>query len=616
MKNKIKYSSFITTGWLLIVLTFLLQSSLAYALPLYFEANQGQANEEIKFLSRNNNAGFFLTSSDLVVVLQSQDTKANIAQQQPNNKKESVSADQRTVVLRMKMVGANPQSKIVGIDQLPGKSNYIKGSDRKKWHTGIPHYAKVKYVQIYPGVDLVYYGNQRKLEHDFVVAPSIDPSIIHLRFEGAKRLSLDQQGNLLIDTKVGEIRQTAPFAYQDIGGKRHPVVVSYVQKGTNQVAFKVGAYDTNRPLVIDPILEYSTLLGGNTPLSGSPSSAVDRINSVAVDIAGAAYVAGFTAWIDFPVTFGAFDELPRMTSNDAFVTKFDPTGTFLEYATYLGGDQGAFNGKDIAVDPDSGIACVIGSANPLSDMLTTPNAVQNSVGIIDHVMVLCLNPDGSDITYGSFFSGSSGSKPGAIAISSASGASLVYISGRVDAPATGFPIMNAFQTSHGGITDAFVAVLNPFAPADPNPLVEGESLVYSSFLGAANDEIAEVLDVDSLGHMVVTGPTLSTNPITTLFPTKNAFFPTPASSSREAFVAKFDPTQIGAASLAFSTFLGGTGEEHPAVDQGGIAVGPDDSIFVTGSTNSTDFPVTLGAFQTDQPSTDGLSRGFHPMAKP
>src|ERR1019366_7185252 len=228
-------------------------------------------------------------------------------------------------VLRVKMLGANPASDVSGVDEMPGKSNYFIGNDAKKWHTNVPMYANVKYKGIYSGIDLVYYGNQRQLEYDFVVAPGADPRRIHLGVRGARKISRGEDGDLVLAMDEGEIRWHKPVVYQEKGGARQEVAAHYAIKGKNRVAFEVADYDLRRPLFIDPLI-YSTYLGG---------SGADYGFGIAVDSSGNAYVTGWTNSTDFP-TMNPLQPANRGYSN-AFVSKLNLTRSALVYSTYLGG---------------------------------------------------------------------------------------------------------------------------------------------------------------------------------------------------------------------------------------------------------------------------------------
>ncbi len=227
----------------------------------------------------------------------------------------------------MTLVNANPQSQAAGHDELPGKSHYFIGNDPAKWHSNISTYAKVKYEGVYPGVDLVYYGNQGQLEYDFVVAPGADPGLVTLAFAGTREIHIDARGELVLGVEAGEVRQHKPVVYQELAGVKQEVAGHYVMKGKRQVGFRMAAYDHSRPLIIDPVLFYSTYLGGNTSDTGY---------DIAVDATGSGYVTGYTLGTDFPTTAGAA-QTTHAGSIDAFVTKLDATGSRLVYSTYLGG---------------------------------------------------------------------------------------------------------------------------------------------------------------------------------------------------------------------------------------------------------------------------------------
>jgi hypothetical protein len=277
-------------------------------MPLQFEANRGQTDRRVKFLSRGSGYSLFLTPTEAVFALQKPPaTPATIPSAASKTGKQSVAA--QTTVLRLQLVGANPNPPLAGREALPGKVNYLLGSDPKKWRRNVPTYNKVAYQSVYPGVDLVYYGNQRELEYDFVVAPGADPQRIRLAFTGADKVEVDDKGDLLLDTAGGQVRQHKPLIYQEVDGVRQEIAGGYVLYDRQQVGFSVGAYDAKKPLIIDPVLVYSTYLGGSSAEQGF---------GIAVDREGNAYVAGNTNSSDFP-TMNALQ--PEVRSVDAFVTK-------------------------------------------------------------------------------------------------------------------------------------------------------------------------------------------------------------------------------------------------------------------------------------------------------
>ncbi len=258
-------------------------------MALTFEINRGQTDSEVRFLSRGSGYTLFLTPDEAVLALSkpARDAQPPRASRTP---RPGGGAIERTV-LRMGLIGSNPNPLIGGVQKLRGKSNYFIGKDRAKWRTNVPHYAKVRYENVYPGIDLVYYGNQRQLEYDFVVAPGADPQAITLSFDGADRVEIDSNGDLILHTPVGPIRQHKPLVYQEVKGARQELWGGYVLKDENRVGFDVAAYDARQPLIIDPVLSYSTYLGG---------SGDDLGFGIAVDGDGNAYVTGQTSSIDFP----------------------------------------------------------------------------------------------------------------------------------------------------------------------------------------------------------------------------------------------------------------------------------------------------------------------------
>jgi hypothetical protein len=479
----------------------------------------------------------------------------------------------------MKLVGANPKASMVGLGQLPGKSNYFVGNDPKKWRKNVSTYAKVRYKDVYPGVDLVYHGNQGQLEYDFVVAPGADPKAISLSVaanyapretngDGTPPVQIDRNGDLLIRTQAGEVRFQKPLVYQPTHSARnsqftphHSQLVKgrYVLRDGNQVGFEVRSYDHTKRLVIDPVLSYSTYLGSSN-LSGG--SNLDVGYGVAVDSSGNAYVTGFTNSTDFP-TLDPF-QATNGGGQDAFVTKLNPTGSGLVYSTYLGG-SGNDVGTGIVVD-SSGNAYVVGSTD--STNFPTLNPFQATNGGGQDAFVTKLNPTGSGLVYSTYLGGS-GDDVGASIVADSLG--NAYVAGLTGS--TNFPTLNPFQATNGGGRDAFVTKLNP----------AGSGLVYSTYLGGSGDDLGTSVTVDSSGNAYVTGFTDSTN-----FPTLNPFQAT-LGGGNDVFVTKLNPT---GSALVYSTYLGGSGNDGGA----GIAVDSSGNAYVTGSTASIDFP-TFNAFQ-------------------
>lgn len=515
-------------------------------LPLSFEANHGQAQSEVKFLSRGSGYSLYLTSTEAVLALR----KANV---EAGN----------TSLLRMKLVGSNLQPAVTGLEELPGKVNYFVGGDSKKWHTDIPTYARVNYRDVYPGIDLVYYGNQQQLEYDFVVAPGADPNVVTLDFEGADKLEVSDEGDLVIRTAGGELRQHKPTVYQEVEGVKQEIPGAYVLLDKQQIGFRVGAYDANKPLVIDPVLVYSTFLGG----SGS-----DQARGIAVDSEGNAYVAGFTDSLNLPIS-NAFQPVigggPPGTG-DAFVAKLNPAGSALIYSTYLGGNDGD-SVYGIATDTN-GNAYITGETLSGNFAIANPLFPSGCAAGRFNVFVTKLNPVGSALMYSTCIPNSSG-RGRAVAVDSIGNA---YVTG--DTSSINFPTINAFQPSRPGSNDAFVFKLN----------ATGSALIYSTYFGGSRVEIGNDIAVDAFGNCYITGETHSTD----LPTTPGAFQITHAGGLKDTFVAAFNPA---GSSLAYSTYLGGAGDEVGV----GIATDSAGNVYVTGASSSSNFPITPGAFQTD-----------------
>jgi beta-propeller repeat-containing protein len=534
-------------------------------LPLSFEANKGQTDSRVKFLSRGPGYTLFLTPDEAVLAL-AKSRKTETRKGRPGHSSQAS-------VVRMRLAGSQPASRMRGVDQMPGKSNYFPSSDPKTWQTNVPHYGKVRCESVYPGVDLVYYGNQGQLEYDFVVAPGADPRRITLAFQGAEKLGLSAEGDLVLETEDGELRQSKPVVYQEVEGVRRQVEGQYVLRGGEKVGFQVAAFDASKPLVIDPTLVYSTYLGG----SGS-----DAGYGIAVDSSGSAYVTGETDSTDFPTTAGVYQTSHVGTGDDGFVTKFSADGTSLSYSTYFG--SGAVAPRAIAVDGD-GLAYVTGQGGTVPVTASAFDTTANGSG---DAFLLKLSADGSTVDYCTYLGASSSADWGQDIVV-ASG--YAYIVGYTTV--NGFPTTTgAYDTSHNGGSDAFIAKIDPdpdqgSAMDDPR---DPSDLLYSTFLGGSGDEHGFGIDQLS-GEIYVTGRTGSTN-----FPTVGAVQSTKGGtgSSNDAFVAKLDPAQTGSAQLEYSTYLGGSSPDYGwdiAVDSSGNA-------YVTGETNSTAFPTTTGCYQS------------------
>lgn len=532
------------------------QVKAAYArLPLSFEVNSGQTDKQVKYFSHSRGKSLFLTPTGAVMVLSKLDNTSAKAKSRSSAASRRVWA--HSWVLRMELLGANPKAGMVGLAALSGKVNYFKGHNPNSWRTNNATYAKVKAKSVYPGIDMVYYGNHSQLEYDFVVAPGAKPQALRLQFKGADRVELDGKGDLVMKTAVGEVRQHRPLLYQELAGKRKEVAGRYVLLGKNEVAFAVGAYDRSKTLVIDPVLSYSTYLGGKVGDAGF---------GIAVDQARNAYVTGYTQSPDFPTTSGVFQSQLK-GYNDVFVTKLNSTGSALVYSTYLGGSNNNDSGNAIVID-QSGNAYITGSTFS-SDFPTTPGASQTKYGGSQDAFVTKLNATGSALVYSTYLGGSSNDNSSGTGIA-IDGVGNAYVTGSSGSSFLTTP--GAFQMTGSG---QFVTKLN----------ARGSTLVYSTLLNDAKPGNGNGIAVDGSGNAYLTGTAGSS------FPTTPGAFQTKSGSSlNNAFVTKLNPS---GSKLVYSTFVGGSGDDYG----NGIAVDGSGNAYVTGRTNSTDLP-TKSALQS------------------
>jgi hypothetical protein len=528
-------------------------------LPLRFEANAGQTDAQVKFLSRGSGYSLYLTQAEAVLAL--------------SNRKSKTEAGPQSVV-RMKFAGANPEPQIEGADALPSKSNYLIGNDPSKWRQNVASYEKVRYRSVYPGIDLIYYGNQQQLEYDFVVAPGADPNAIKLDFEGVKQIRVDDRGDVVLDTGTAEVRQSRPVTYQEVNGSRQEIASQYALAENGEVSFKIGQYDRSRPLVIDPVLSYSTFLGG-----GADESA----ESIAVDAAGNAYVTGYTSSSDFPTKNPLQAQTPGL--EDAFVVKLNPGGSDLVFSTYLGGN-GFTSGDDIALD-EEGNVWVIGNTSAAD--FPTVNPLQPALAGSADVFVARLNRNGSALIFSTYLGGGGSDYNGSLKVDSEGDILMTGITN-----STNFPTVNAFQPAHApsiiipcppfpqicfrgpyiGSEDAFVSKLKG----------DGSALVFSTYLGGSRGDDGQDLAIDGNGDIYIIGVTGSID-----FPTANplqaangGFGSNNPNTLYDAFVAKFNAN----GALVYSTYFGGNSPDFGraiSLDQAG-------NVYLLGRTSSPNFP--------------------------
>jgi len=512
--------------------------ALARQQPLVFEANHGQTDPQVHFVARGAGYTAFLTETEAVLVF---------------------AGGAEHAVVRLKPVNASPTPHLVGDESLPGVANYSQGVATAS--ISAPTYARVRYGEVYPGIDLVYYGRLGELEYDFVVAPGADPGRIAMAFEGAERLEVGADGALVLRTAAGALRQSRPVVYQEVDGARRTVSADYVIDGDGRVGFRLGAYDASRRLVIDPVLSYSTYLGGSNDEGDSLWGAAFGI---AVDAAGNIYVSGTTSSVDFPTTPGAKRTLDG--DQDAFVTKLSPSGAVL-YSTYLGGPCGDV-ANDVAVDA-AGNAYVTGRANVLCFMSLDRSGV----------LVAKLGPTGSPVyalVFGGMYADTSVGE--AIAVDAQGRAYVTGTATTADFPTTpgAFRTLGCSDLGLPGYGDGFVAKVSPAG-----------ALEYSTFLCGSGYDAPYDIALDAAGNIVIAGTTGSGD-----FVTSNPLQATSGThpTGRTGFVSKL---AAAGTHLIYSTYLGGTINDWLV----GVAVDGQGNVYVTGETESTDFPTTPGTLQ-------------------
>ena len=564
-------------------------------LPLIFEENQGQTDSRVRFLARGSGYGLFLTAHEAVLSLR-----------QPSRKTTDFS------VLKMQLARANPDLKVSGENPLPGKSNYFIGNDPSKWRRDVPQFAGVRYRDVYPGIDLVYHGNQGRLEYDFEVAPGAQPTRVALEFEGGLSRHIDAGGNLKLSLPGGDVTVHAPRAYQKVGSTEQPVRSGFKLQSNGDVGFEVGTYDPSRTLVIDPLLSYSTYLGGSgdeactiilgsaTPISGCPA--------VAVDTSSNAYIAGSTTSVDFPIPAGAspYQGALKGTAN-IFVAKFNSTGTTEEFATYIGG-SGTDTTAGLAVDRAFN---VIVAGNTSSTDFPTMNAFQSSPlsPTNKHTVLSKLDPTGHTLLYSTYLSGNGTDVASGVALDPGGNA---YVTGTTTSTEvnTGYPsTTGAFQTAPaaGSKIQFFLTKLDP-------SLSGTASVPYSTYFGGGNSArtsgpaaVGGGVAVDINSNVYITGGTsflhvggsndfpilnayqgcLDSSPSTTTCPSNVTAY--------DVFVAELNPAAITGTQLLYSTYVGGSDDDIGY----GIAVDSAPSAYVTGSTASSDFAAGgSGVFQS------------------
>lgn len=544
------------------------------ALPVRFEPNAGQWTPEVRFAARTGSYSLALTAREALVTLPQQD-----------------GAPARRVSIALE--GAQASPRIEGLELLQARGSYLLGNRRAAWRTGVPQYRKVLYRGVYEGIDLVYYGNGRELEYDFLLEPGADPSRIRLRYRGADRVALSDDGDLLLHAGASRLVQKRPVAYQfDDSGARREVAVRYRMAGKTAARIEVGDYDRSRPLVIDPVLQYASLFGGER---------ADSVAAVKIDREGMVWIAGTISDGGIPAVGNPYQSEFAYGGTDIFVARLDPRAqgdASLLYFTYLGGD-GADVCNDMALDQFGNVYLtgytssaefpLGGFAYQTKPLGVTVDDLGIATGSIHEAFVVKLQPSvGGELSlaYSSYLGGSDADEGNGIAVDAAG---QIYIVGSTTSE--DFPLTeSAAQTIRWGDRDAFIARFDPFALDAP------ASLVYSTYFGGNSYDDGRAITATPEGVVYVAGSTLSDE-----FPWAGNAFQEANAGGGDGFLARVITSASGPASIPYATFFGGSGYDEIYR----VAVDPEGKLLLAGATLSSDLPVTFGALRETAPGGDG-----------
>jgi hypothetical protein len=561
--------------------------------PIAFQKNEGQTGAPVRYVAHGAGYELFLTNQEAVVTLRQ--PVAPRAKSRIRGMRENLRPAKNSVI-RLQLDGANANPEVTGVDLLAAHTNYFIGSDPKNWHTNVPSYGQVKYHDVYPGVDLVFYGNQRRLEYDLIVAPGADPSKIAFDISGAKDLKLDARGNLVMRVVGGKVELQKPTIYQERNGQKTEIAGNYVIAPDHRVMVALSKYDMAQPLVIDPALDYSTFLGGTSD---------DMGNGIAVDKNGNAYIAGTTMSTDFPTTTGAIKVAPPNSTPAVFVTVVNPTGTApLVNSTYLSG-TGGDQANAIAIDA-AGNIYVTGQSFS-TDFPTTPTTafIPGPLGSNPGGTAFLTVLNGNNLVYSTYLGGTNGDEGWGVA---ADANAQAYITGQAFPSAFTVPgTAGTFPSpAPNPIGSAFLARIDTTKSA-------AASLIYYTFLAGTgagiNGSVAEqgfAVAADTNSNAYITGFTSSAD-----FPTTtNGYLQAPFTGAANGvvFVSEINTATTGTPSLVYSGYLAGTNAAQNLGDFGlGITLGPNNVAYVAGTTTSADFPTTAGAIQPTVPSPNGAA---------
>jgi hypothetical protein len=590
-------------------------SSAYGTLPLAFEANQGQTDPDVRYLAHGQSYQLFLTNQEAVLTLRQPSTaktkSAKGASLVATRMRRKPNAAVKTSVLRMRFDGANPNAEIAGTKLLPGKTSYFIGNDPKKWRTDIASYEAVRYQGIYPGVDVLFYGRQQRLEYDFIVAPGADSKAIALSIAGARKLEINSQGDVLMSVAGGKVALQKPVIYQEVDGERREIAGNYTIANDHQIHFAVAPYDRTQPLTIDPVLNYSTYIGGET---------FDQALGLALDAAGDAYITGVTTSTKFPQMNPISGTAPAdlVSLGTAFVTELNPTGTALIYSTYLGGSGNAFGDEAFAIALDTAspsniyVTGFTGSSDfPLSTtVLPFQGIAPASVPAESAAFITKLAPSAAgtaQLAYSSYLGGDINDIGNGIAVDATGKAYVVGVTQSTTFPTVGTQI-TVGQTSTGDAGNAFLSKFDTTVSGTPG-------LLYSTYIGGSGAgsnflfgfaDTAQAVTIDATADAYIVGGTMSLD-----FPTAGIAIAGSAACGTNgqgsAFITVVNTT---AQTLTYSHCLSGNpgaeialgvvlGTGVPAVNTG--------ITYITGTTSSANFPVTLGSIPPAGAVTQGVA---------
>ncbi len=576
-------------------------------LPLSFEPNRGQTDTSVQYVAHGLGYVVFLDRSEAVLSFEQQGAvsptfrKLNAKQQKKMEERKVYRAlahphrSRNRRVVRIGIDGANVAARMEPLNELPGKANYFVGSNRHEWITDVPSYLRIRYAGIYPGVDLVYYGKQGQLEFDFVVSPGADPKKIALKFGSDERATLTRDGSLRLGSHDGAVLLHQPTIYQVERGERQSVRGGFVLLADGRVGIHVGSYDRNEPLIVDPVLAYSTFLDG---------SGISDADGIVVDSKGDTYVVGSTQSTDFPVVNGY--QSGGITNWVAFVSEFNPTGTALLYSTYLGGTSEAY-GQDIAIDASANVYV---TGYTFSSGFPVVNGFQasNNDPTYGNAFIARINTTQNgtaSLVYSSYLGGGGnansanfGFGDGGYGIA-ADSSGIAYVTGITtsDTSVVPFPTTaSAYQSSLKSPNG------NAFLTAVNTNLSGAASLVYSTYLGGDGagsllGDMGAGVAVDGSGNAYVIGET--TSDASGPFPTTSSAFQSALNSPNgNAFLSEIATNQSGSQSLVYSTYFGGSTTNALGDYAAGVALDSAGKVYVAGDALSSNFPTTSGAYQT------------------